>query len=75
MPGSWGERSWRNAERNRGSWQKLLKKALDLKGAVVPMMMMMMMMMKICIKTLKTLLHVSITRSSSGNIHSSLLKL
>ena len=30
---------------------------------------------KIYIKTLKTLLHVSITRSSSGSIHCSLLKL
>ena len=30
---------------------------------------------KICIKTFKTLLHVSITRSSSGSIHCSLLKL
>ena len=28
MPGSWGERNWRNAARNRDSWQKLLKKAL-----------------------------------------------
>jgi len=37
-----GERNWRNAARNRDSWQKLLKKALVQKGAVVPMMMMMM---------------------------------
>jgi len=36
-----GERNWRNAARNRDSWQKLLKKALAQKGAVVPMMMMM----------------------------------
>ena len=34
-----GERNWRNAARNRDSWQKLLKKALAQKGAVVPMMM------------------------------------
>ena len=27
-----GERNWRNAARNRGSWQKLLKKALAQKG-------------------------------------------
>jgi hypothetical protein len=27
-----GERNWRNAARNRDSWQKLLKKALDQKG-------------------------------------------
>ena len=38
-----GERNWRNGARNRDSWQKLLKKALAQKGAVVPMMMMMMM--------------------------------
>ena len=37
-----GERNWRNAARDRDSWQKLLKKALAQKGAVVPMMMMMM---------------------------------
>ena len=43
MPGSWWQRNWRNAVRNRDSWQKLLKKALGSKGAVVPMMMMMMM--------------------------------
>jgi hypothetical protein len=35
-----GERNWRNAARNRDSWQKLLKKTLGSKGAVVPMMMM-----------------------------------
>jgi len=34
-----GERNWRNGARNRDSWQKLLKKALVQKGAVVPMMM------------------------------------
>ena len=45
MAGSWGERNWRNGTRNRDSWQKLLKKSLVQKGAVVPMMMMMMMMM------------------------------
>jgi len=38
-----GERNWRNAARNRDSWQKLLKKALVQEGDVVPMMMMMMM--------------------------------
>jgi len=27
-----GERNWRNAARNRDSWQKLLKKALAQKG-------------------------------------------
>jgi len=27
-----GERNWRNATRNRDSWQKLLKKALAQKG-------------------------------------------
>jgi len=27
-----GERNWRNAARNRDSWQKLLKKALGQKG-------------------------------------------
>jgi hypothetical protein len=27
-----GERSWRNAARNRDSWQKLLRKALAQKG-------------------------------------------
>jgi hypothetical protein len=27
-----GERKWRNAARNRDSWQKLLKKALAQKG-------------------------------------------
>ena len=27
-----GERNWRNAARNRDSWQKLLKKALGSKG-------------------------------------------
>jgi len=27
-----GERNWRNAARNRDSWQKLLKKALTQKG-------------------------------------------
>ena len=27
-----GERNWRNAARNRGSWQKLLMKALAQKG-------------------------------------------
>jgi len=32
MPGSWEERKWRNAARNRDSWQKLLKKALGSKG-------------------------------------------
>jgi hypothetical protein len=31
-----------NAARNRDSWQKLLKKALAQKGAVVLMMMMML---------------------------------
>ena len=36
-----GERNWRNGARNRDSWQKLLKKSLVQKGAVVPMMMMM----------------------------------
>ena len=39
--GKLGERNWRNVARNRDSWQKLLKKALAQKGAVVPMMMMM----------------------------------
>ena len=32
MPGSWGEKNWRNAARNRDSWQKLLRKALAQKG-------------------------------------------
>ena len=41
--GSWGERNWRNAARNRDSWQKLLKKVLAQKGAVVVMMMMMIL--------------------------------
>jgi hypothetical protein len=27
-----GERNWRNAKRNRDSWQKLLRKALAQKG-------------------------------------------
>ena len=36
-----GESNWRNVARNRDSWQRLLKKALDQKGAVVPVMMMM----------------------------------
>jgi len=27
-----GERNWKNAARNRDSWQKLLKKALAQKG-------------------------------------------
>jgi hypothetical protein len=27
MSGSWGEKNWRNAARNKGGWQKLLKKA------------------------------------------------
>jgi len=27
-----GERNWRNAARNRDSWQRLLKKALAQKG-------------------------------------------
>jgi len=27
-----GERNWRNAARNRDSWEKLLKKALARKG-------------------------------------------
>jgi len=40
-----GERNWRNAARNRDSWEKLLKKALAQKGAVVPMMMMMIITM------------------------------
>jgi len=44
-----GERNWRNAARNRDSWQQLLKKALTKKAAVVSMMMMMMMMMIIII--------------------------
>ena len=44
-----GERNWRNAARNRDSWQKLLKKTLAQKGAVVPMMMMMMTMIILCI--------------------------
>jgi len=47
-----GERNWRNAARNRDSWQKLLKKALAQKRAVVPMMMMMMMVyvcMYVCV--------------------------
>jgi hypothetical protein len=35
-----GERNWRNGARNRDSWQKLLKKVLAQKGAVVPTMMM-----------------------------------
>jgi len=30
--GKLGERNWRNAARNRDSWQKLLKKTLVLKG-------------------------------------------
>jgi len=38
-----GERNWRNAARNRDSWQKLLKKVLAQKGAVVVMMMMMIL--------------------------------
>jgi hypothetical protein len=37
-----GERNWRNAARNRDSWQKLLRKALAQKRAVVLMMVMMM---------------------------------
>jgi len=28
----WGERNWENVERNRHSWQNLLKKALVQKG-------------------------------------------
>ena len=28
----WGERNWRNAARNRDSWEKLLKKDLAQKG-------------------------------------------
>ena len=35
------ERNWRNAARNRDSWQNLLKKASVQKVAVVPMMRMM----------------------------------
>jgi hypothetical protein len=35
------KRNWRNGARNRDSWQKLLKKGLAQKGAVVPMVMMM----------------------------------
>jgi hypothetical protein len=35
-----GERNWRNAARNRDSWQKLLKRPWLKRGAVVPMMMM-----------------------------------
>jgi len=42
--GKLGERNWRNAARNRDSWQKLLKKALDQKGPLCKMMMMMMKM-------------------------------
>ena len=38
--GKLGERNWRNGARNWDSWQKLLKKALAQKGAVVLMMMM-----------------------------------
>ena len=40
-----GKRNWRNAARNKDSWQKLLKKVLAQNGDVVPMMMMMMMVM------------------------------
>jgi len=32
MPRRWGERNWRNAARNRDSWQKVLKKTLAQKG-------------------------------------------
>ena len=51
MTESLGERNCRNAARNRDSWQKLLKKTLAQKGAVVPMVKMMMVMM---IKTFST---------------------
>jgi len=55
-----GERNWRNAARNRDSWQKLLKKALAQKGADVPMMMTMMMMMMI--------LRIVLTLIYNGNL-------
>jgi len=45
QPMKLGEINWRNAARNRDSWQKLLKKALAQKGLLCQMMMMMMMMM------------------------------
>ena len=50
MPGRWGDRNWRNAARNRDSWQKLLKKDFGSKEAVVPvtMMIIMMMMVYVC---------------------------
>jgi hypothetical protein len=35
-----GERNWKNIARNREIWQKLLRKAMAQKRAVVPMMMM-----------------------------------
>jgi hypothetical protein len=35
-----GERNWKNIARNREIWQKLLRKAMAQKRAVMPMMMM-----------------------------------
>jgi hypothetical protein len=49
-----GERNWRNAARNRDSWQKLLRKALAQKGAAVPMMM---MKIKFCQRRLFTIVY------------------